>query len=146
MSRKRQNEVDKAIEEKFGPVYQDLYGKKFSKYESDEKPGTGYKPPETGPDGEIREDKFANPDQLPSSASPWAQNELSEMEQEELESVNAVCATLTDKQKQIFQLRFVDQLTYEEISNRLGISIRTIRTTADRIQKKILDYHVADKA
>lgn len=153
MSRKRKNEVDKAVEDKFGPAYKqfqkdypEFYKSDFSHYAWDEKPGTGYKVPEVGPEGEIRESVNANPDSLPSSASPWAQNELSEMEQEEMESVNAVCATLTDKQKRIFQLRFVDLLSYEDISNRLNISIRTIRTTADRIQKKILEYHVAHKA
>ena len=51
------------------------------------------------------------------------------------------CADLTDKQREAYQLYYVDEFTQEEIAGMLGTSQRAISDRLEAVRRKIADYY-----
>lgn len=68
------------------------------------------------------------------------QNTGEEDSQEKLRLVFGFLELLPDKQKEIFQLREVEGLTYEEIAEYLEISIEQVKVNLHRARKTLRDY------
>jgi RNA polymerase sigma factor (sigma-70 family) len=71
-----------------------------------------------------------------SGHSPHEQLERTEMTQ----VIEEAIATLPDKQKEVFLLRFYDEMPYEEISQILGTSVGGLKANYFHAVKKIGDY------
>lgn len=89
---------------------------------------------------EAAEPAEANPDVLPESAGLYHQ---AETDDDRMDFVNAVIATLTDKQKEILRLCGNEGRTIENTAAILNISRGAVQTTLNRIRKKVKDMQKA---
>ena len=51
------------------------------------------------------------------------------------------CASLSDKQREVYQLYYVDNFTQEEIAETLGITQQAVNDRLESARKKITDYY-----
>ena len=90
-------------------------------------------------DGEVRESIEANPDLLAEGKSVTSQRGPKERKAMEiLES--AVNEALTDRQHQVWVLYYRDQLTQEDIAEKMGISQPAVYDLLRRAYDNVVDY------
>lgn len=89
---------------------------------------------------------------LPSSTSSLTDNELMQDAMSRLESdeyftgdemhrhLHAALATLPDKQRLVFNMRYFDELPYEQISEILGTSVGALKASYHQAVRKIYKY------
>jgi len=73
-----------------------------------------------------------------SSGDKAVENENSE--DDLLQKLKYALDTLPDRQKQVFQMRYYDELNYEEIANILGLSEGALKASYHHAVKKIEQY------
>jgi len=84
----------------------------------------------------IRRQRLEFPEELPESVSPEGQDD--EIDQKErLNMVMEAIKSLPDRQREILWLRTVEDLSYDEISERLGMTPLTLRVLLSRARSKI---------
>ena len=84
----------------------------------------------------IRRQRLEFPEELPESVSPEGQDD--EIDQKErLNMVMEAIKSLPDRQREILWLRTVENLSYDEISERLGMTPLTLRVLLSRARSKI---------
>ena len=84
----------------------------------------------------IRRQKLEFPEELPERISNDGQDDSID-QKERLNMVMEAVKALPDKQRQILWLRTVEGLSYEEISDRLGMTPLTLRVLLTRARSKI---------
>ncbi|MCR4909739.1 MAG: sigma-70 family RNA polymerase sigma factor [Bacteroidales bacterium] len=84
----------------------------------------------------IRRQRLEFPEKLPERVSPEGQDD--EIDQKErLNMVMEAIKSLPDRQREILWLRTVENLSYDEISERLGMTPLTLRVLLSRARSKI---------
>ena len=84
----------------------------------------------------IRRQRLEFPEELPERVSPEGQDD--EIDQKErLNMVMEAIKSLPDRQREILWLRTVENLSYDEISERLGMTPLTLRVLLTRARSKI---------
>lgn len=84
----------------------------------------------------IRRQRLEFPEELPERVSPEGQDD--EIDQKErLNMVMEAIKSLPDRQREILWLRTVENLSYDEISERLGMTPLTLRVLLSRARSKI---------
>ena len=84
----------------------------------------------------IRRQRLEFPEELPERVSPEGQDD--EIDQKErLNMVMEAIKSLPDRQREILWLRAVENLSYDEISERLGMTPLTLRVLLSRARSKI---------
>ncbi len=84
----------------------------------------------------IRRQRLEFPEELPERVSPEGQDD--EIDQKErLNKVMEAIKSLPDRQREILWLRTVENLSYDEISERLGMTPLTLRVLLSRARSKI---------
>ena len=84
----------------------------------------------------IRRQRLEFPEELPERVSPEGQDD--EIDQKErLNKVMEAIKSLPDRQREILWLRTVENLSYDEISERLGMTPLTLRVLLTRARSKI---------
>lgn len=84
----------------------------------------------------IRRQRLEFPEELPERVSPEGQDD--EIDQKErLNMVMEAIKSLPDRQREILWLRTVEDLSYDEISERLGMTPLTLRVLLSRARSKI---------
>lgn len=84
----------------------------------------------------IRRQRLEFPEELPERVSPEGQDD--EIDQKErLNKVMEAIKSLPDRQREILWLRTVENLSYDEISDRLGMTPLTLRVLLSRARSKI---------
>lgn len=84
----------------------------------------------------MRRQKLEFPDELPETLSQEGQDDDID-QKERLNKVMKAIKSLPDRQREILWLRTVEGLSYEEISNRLGMKPLTLRVLLTRARSKI---------
>jgi RNA polymerase sigma-70 factor (family 1) len=95
--------------------------------------------------GQIRDSFFNQLAQYPSTALSPSTEELSEIKELNTLIQNSI-ALLPDKCQQIFQLKRIEQLSNQEIADKLGISVKTVEnqmTIALRRIRSSIDHYLA---
>ena len=83
-----------------------------------------------------RSRKMETPASLPEPEMPGGQDESID-EKERLAKVLAAIKSLPDRQREVLTLRTLDGLSYEEISERTGISYLTLRVLLSQARNKL---------
>lgn len=68
------------------------------------------------------------------SADPWFDGDAAQAK------LLAALSTLPDKQKLVFQMRYYDEITYEQMSEVLGTSVGALKASYHHAIKKIEDF------
>ena len=84
----------------------------------------------------IRRQRLEFPEELPEPVSPDGQEDSID-QRERLNMVMEAIKALPDRQREILWLRTVEGLSYEEISDRLGMTPLTLRVLLTRARSKI---------